>query len=55
MELILFAVFVALTVIPLFKLLPGYGLNPLWSLIAVLPVGLIILLWIMAARADEKG
>lgn len=55
MELVFFALFVALTVIPLFKLLPGYGVNPLWSLIAILPVGLVILLWIMAARADEKS
>ena len=54
MEFILFAAYVALTVIPLFKLLPTYGLNALWSLIAILPVGLIILLWIMAAKVDEK-
>ena len=55
MELILFILFVALTVIPLIKLLPGYGLKPLWALIAILPVGLVILLWIMASRIDEKG
>ncbi|WP_168184058.1 hypothetical protein [Pseudoruegeria sp. SK021] len=43
----------ALTVYPLFKLLPKYKLNPWWSVVAILPVGLIILLWMMAARADE--
>ncbi|MCV6595988.1 MAG: hypothetical protein OIF40_02740 [Mangrovicoccus sp.] len=53
MEFLLLVAFVALVVIPFYKLLPRYGMHPLWSLLAVLPVGIIILLWIMASRADE--
>ena len=53
MEFLIYAVFVALTVIPFFQLLPHFGINAMWSLIAILPVGVIILLWIMATKLKE--
>ena len=54
MEIVVFLLVAVLTVIPLFKLLPSYGINALWSLAAILPFGVIVLLWIMAARTDRK-
>ena len=54
MEFIVFVVVAVLTIIPMFKLLPTYGLNALWSLVCVVPLGLIVLLWIMAARAERR-
>ncbi|WP_170258853.1 hypothetical protein [Oceanicella actignis] len=55
MEGLLYIVMAALVVIPMFKLLPGYGINPLWALICAIPLGLIVLLWVMAARADRRA
>jgi hypothetical protein len=55
MEFVLFVAVAVLTVIPLFKMLPRFGINALWSLVAVLPLGVVVLLWVMAARADRFG
>ena len=52
MSFLWFLIVGALVVIPFYKLLPRYGLHPWWSVVAILPVGLIILLWIMASRSD---
>ena len=54
MEFLVFITVSALIVIPLFKLLPSYGINPLWALVAALPLGAIVLLWIMASRMDDR-
>jgi|GEM_PF-244668 len=53
MEVLLFLIMAALTVIPLFKLLPAFGINPYWSLIALFPLALVVLLWVMASRLDQ--
>jgi hypothetical protein len=53
MEVVLVIAVAVLTVIPLFKLLPRFGINALWSLAAVVPLGGVILLWVMAARVDR--
>ena len=57
MGTLLYLVLAALTAIPLFKLLPRFGINALWSLAAFVPFGIVVLLWVMAARADrlEEG
>jgi hypothetical protein len=53
MEFLFFIVMVALTIIPLFKLLPAFGINPYWSLVAIIPLGIVVLLWVMAGRLDR--
>ena len=53
MEAIIFILLAVLTVIPLLKLLPAYDINPYWSLVVIIPLGLIVLLWVMAARVDR--
>jgi hypothetical protein len=40
---------------PFWKLLPRYGLASAWALIAILPVGALILLYLMAFVAKPKG
>ncbi len=56
MEALIFLILAALTIIPLMKLLPLFDLNPWWALVVIVPLGLIVLLWIMAARIDRlKG
>jgi len=53
MQILLFVVLGALTVVPLFKLLPQFGIHPWWALAALIPLGLIVLLWVMAARVED--
>lgn len=53
MEFVVFLVLAALTVIPLFKLLPAFGINPYWALVVLFPLALIVLLWVMASRLDR--
>jgi hypothetical protein len=55
MELVVFAIIAALTIIPLWTLLPHFGINKWWSLAALVPLGLIILLWVMAGRVARPG
>ena len=55
MEFIAFVALAALTIIPLYKLLPQYGVNQWWALAAVVPLGVIVLLWVMASRSDRMG
>lgn len=53
MQIMIFILLSALTVVPLFKLLPRYGINQWFALTAVFLPGLIVLLWIMAARVED--
>lgn len=53
-----YLVFAALVVIPFWKLLPRHGIAAPYALLAAIPVGALILLWILAFRdqfADRKG
>jgi len=43
----------ALSVIPLFKLLPHFGINKYWALVAIVPIGTLGLLWFMAIKLQE--
>lgn len=52
------ALWAVLIVVPFWKILPRHGITPWFALLAVLPVGAIILLWIVAFRdqfADRQG
>jgi ABC-type transport system involved in cytochrome c biogenesis permease component len=42
-------------VVPFWRLLPEYGISSWWALAAVLPLGALILLYIMAFGAGRKG
>ena len=50
MAIIGFLVSAALLVVPFWMLLPRAGLAPQWALVAVIPLGAIVLLWILAFR-----
>ena len=53
MEALIFILLAVLTVIPMMKLLPAFEINPWWSLVVIVPLGLIVLLWVMAGRLDR--
>ena len=42
-------------VVPFWKLLPHYGISSWWSAAAVIPIGALALLYIMAFVAEPKG
>lgn len=37
--------------VPLYKLLPRAGMNPMLAILALVPLGGIVMLWIVAFRA----
>ena len=53
MEALVWLVIAALTVIPLLKILPHFGINRYWALICVVPIGTIAMLWYMAIKLNE--
>ena len=53
MEFLIWLVFVALTIIPMLKLLPHFGINKYWAVTCILPVFTLILLWVMAMKLQE--
>ncbi|MGR3322404.1 MAG: hypothetical protein ACU0DK_10775 [Pseudooceanicola sp.] len=48
-------VMAALLVIPFWRLLPKFGLNQYIALVAIIPLGALILLWILAFRDKIDG
>ena len=41
--------------IPLWKLLPRYGISPYFAIMSIVPAVGIILLWIIAFKDDVEG
>ncbi|MEM8577662.1 MAG: hypothetical protein AAGF60_07400 [Pseudomonadota bacterium] len=50
---LLWLLLTAALVVPFYKLLPHFGLNQWWCLVAIIPIGAIALLWIMAVRLND--
>lgn len=48
-------IFAALMIIPLWRLLPQYRIPSWVSLAAIIPFGVIVLLWVMAFRDKLDG
>jgi hypothetical protein len=48
--LIAFLIFAVLVVPPFWFILPRAGLSPFISIVAVIPLGAVILLWVLAIR-----
>lgn len=49
----LFWALCAVTAIPMLKLLPFFGINKLWALACLIPIGVPILAWYMAIKLQE--
>lgn len=55
-EFLLYLAGVVLFVIPLWKILEREGINPMWSLVSIVPLGVMALLWYLAfGRGVRKG
>jgi len=48
-------IFAALVVVPFWRLLPQFGIPNWVSLVAIIPLGALILLWVMAFRDKLDG
>lgn len=53
MEFLVWLVIAAATVIPMLKLLPHFGIEKYWAFAGVIPLGALVLLWVMAAKLQE--
>ena len=53
MEFLIWIVFTVLTIIPLLKLLPHFGINQYWALACVIPLGVLGLIWWMSIKLQE--
>ncbi|MEL6127456.1 MAG: hypothetical protein AAGJ92_08250 [Pseudomonadota bacterium] len=54
MEFLIWLVVTVATVIPMMKLLPHFGYQSYWAFAAVIPLGALVLLWLMAMQV-QKG
>ncbi|PRX32703.1 hypothetical protein SAMN05216257_10674 [Meinhardsimonia xiamenensis] len=52
--LVWFLIYAVLVVVPFWRLLPRFGIPNWVALVAIFPLGALILLWVMAFR-DELG
>ena len=51
-------ILLALIIFPFVKILPRAGIHPLVSLVAIFPIGGIVLMWVLALKkwpGDDRG
>ena len=53
MEFVFWLIFTVATIIPMLKLLPHFGVEKYWALACVIPLGALVLLWVMAMKLQE--
>ena len=53
--LLFMVIFAALIVVPFWRLLPKFGIPNWVALVAIIPLGALILLWVMAFRDKLDG
>ncbi|MGB7240480.1 MAG: hypothetical protein WBC93_00150 [Sulfitobacter sp.] len=53
MSTLVWVIVSVLTVIPLLKLLPHFGINKNWAFAAIIPFGALVLIWWMATKLQE--
>ena len=53
MDTILWVIVAVASIVPVFKLLPHFGINQYWAAVCIVPIGTIALLWWMAVKLQE--
>jgi len=53
--LLVMLIFAVLVIIPFWKLLPKFGIPNWVSLVSIIPLGALVLLWVMAFRDKLDG
>ena len=52
-EMLWVLIVAALTIVPMFKILPHFGINRLWAFACIIPIGTIALLWWVGIKIQE--
>ena len=53
MEFLIWIAFTVATIIPMLQLLPHFGIEKYWAVACVIPIGTLILIWVMAMKLKE--
>jgi hypothetical protein len=53
MSMLLWLLLAVLTIVPMLKLLPHFGINKLWALAGIFPIGTVALIWWMALKLQD--
>lgn len=53
MEGVIWLIITVLTVIPMLKLLPHFGIEKYWVAVCIIPIGTLALIWWMAMKLQE--
>ncbi len=53
MEFFVWLVLTVITIIPMIKLLPHFGIDKWWALACVIPIGVVGLIWWMSIKLQE--
>jgi RsiW-degrading membrane proteinase PrsW (M82 family) len=54
-HLAIVAIIAALTVVPLWRICGRAGFSPMWSVLGVVPLGAIVVLWMLALRRWRRA
>ena len=53
MDTSLWVIVAVASIVPMFKLLPHFGINQYWAAVCIVPIGTIALVWWMAVKLQE--
>ena len=53
MDILIWLGIAVLTIVPMFKLLPHFKISHYWAIVCIVPIGTIILLWLMALKLQD--
>ncbi len=53
MEFLIWIAVTVATIIPMLKLLPHFGIEKFWAAACIIPIGTLVLIWVMAMKLQE--
>ncbi len=53
MEFFIWLILTVATIIPMLKLLPHFGIEKYWVAACIIPIGTLVLIWVMAMKLQE--
>lgn len=53
MEFVIWLGITVLTIVPMLKLLPHFGIDRKWALVCIIPIGPLALVWWMSIKLQE--
>ena len=53
MEFVIWLIITTLTIIPMLKLLPHFGIEKYWAAVCIVPIGALALIWWMGIKLQD--